>query len=184
MDEYMGVVKMFAGNFAPRGYAFCQGQLLPIAQYQALFSILGVTYGGDGRTTFALPNLNGRVPVGTGQSSGGSQYSLGQDGGVESVTLTQVEMPAHTHGAQVNVSANEATTNNPIGKVPGAAEVQVERSGPKIPVNAYADASTGAASPDSTTILSAGGNQPHNNMQPYLGLNYIICMEGVYPPRS
>lgn len=184
MDEFIGVVKMFAGNFAPRGWAFCQGQLLPIAQYNALFSILGTTYGGDGRTTFGLPNLGGRVPVGTGQSPGASNYSIGQMGGVETVTLTQNEMPSHTHVAQVNVSANLGTTNNPVGKVPGASEVQLERSGPTFPVNSYTDASTGSASPESTTILPSGGNQPHNNMQPYLGMNYIICMEGLYPSRS
>ncbi|SEG42952.1 phage tail protein [Algoriphagus boritolerans] len=104
-------------------------------------------------------------------------------GGVENVTLNQTEMPAHIHVAQVKVSANLGTTNNPIGKVPGAIQAQVDRSGTPFPVNAYADAPSGIASPDSTAILPAGGNQGHNNIQPYLGMNYIICMEGIYPPR-
>ena len=183
MEPLIGQIMMFAGSFAPKGWAFCQGQLLPIAQYNALFSILGTTYGGDGRTTFALPNLGGRVPVGTGQSPGLSHYSNGQVGGVENVTLNQTEMPAHIHVAQVKVSANLGTTNNPIGKVPGAVQAQVDRSGTPFPVTAYSDAPTGSASSDSTSILPSGGNQAHNNMQPYLGMNYIICMEGIYPPR-
>lgn len=183
MDEYIGIVKMFAGNFAPKGWLFCQGQILPIAQYTAVFSLLGTTYGGNGTTTFALPDLRSRVPVGTGQGPGLSNYVSGQMGGVENVTLIQPEMPAHTHVAVVNVSSNLGGTNNPIGKVPGTVQAQVDRTGSPFPVNAYADAPTGSASPDSTTILPAGGNQAHNNLQPYLGMNYIICMEGIYPPR-
>lgn len=180
MDEYIGVVKMFAGGFAPKGWALCQGQLLPIAQYNALFSILGTTYGGDGRTTFALPNLGGRVPVGTGPSSGAGQYVNGQIGGAESVTLLQTEMPAHNH--QVMANSNAGTTNNPEAKVPAAAQFQIDRSSPIVPVNAYADSTSGSMM-NGQTVSPAGGNQPHNNMQPYLGMNYIICLEGIYPPR-
>lgn len=184
MDEYIGIVKIFAGNFAPRGWAFCHGQLLPIAQYNALFSILGTTYGGDGRTTFALPNLSGRAPIGMGQSPGTSHYSLGQVGGTESVTLLQTEMPAHTHVAQDKVSASVGTSNDPVGKVPATAQIQLERSGPTYPVNGYAEAVTGNAATGSTIINQTGGSQPHNNMQPYIGMNYIICMEGIFPPRQ
>ena len=183
MDEYIGIVKLFAGDFAPKGWLFCQGQILPIAQYTAVFSLLGTTYGGNGTTTFALPDLRSRVPVGTGQGTGLSNYQRGQMGGVESVTLNQFEMPEHIHVAQVKVSANLGTTNNPIGKVPGTVQAQVDRGGTVFPVNVYADAPTGTASSDSTAILPAGGNQAHNNLQPYLGMNYIICMEGIYPPR-
>lgn len=180
MDEYIGVVKMFAGNFAPKGWAFCQGQILPIAQYTAVFSLLGTVYGGNGSTTFALPNLGGRVPVGTGQSPGAGNCANGQIGGAESVTLLQTEMPAHNH--QVMANSNAGTTNNPEGKVPAAAQFQEERDKPIIAVNAYADNSSGSIM-NSQTLAPAGGNQPHNNMQPYLGMNYIICLEGIYPPR-
>ncbi|HSF54283.1 MAG TPA: tail fiber protein [Algoriphagus sp.] len=183
MDEYIGIVKMFAGNFAPKGWMFCQGQILPIAQYTAVFSLLGTTYGGNGTTTFALPDLRSRVPVGAGQGPGLSSYESGQVGGVENITLNITQIPMHTHAAQVKVSANAGTTNNPVNNFPAASQVQIERSGPSYPVNSYADSSTGSASSDSTTILPSGGNQPHSNIQPYLGMNYIICMEGIYPPR-
>lgn len=184
MDEYIGIVKLFAGNFAPKGWAFCQGQILPISQNNALYSIIGNAYGGDGITTFALPDLRSRVPVGTGQGPGLSNYAFGQVGGSESVTLTLPQMPAHIHTAEVKVSANIGNTNNPIGKVPGTVQAQVDRSGQPFPVNVYADASTGTAAANCTSILPSGGNQAHPNVQPYLGMNYIICLFGVYPPRD
>lgn len=184
MDEYIGIVKMFAGNFAPKGWAFCQGQLLPIAQNTALYSILGTTYGGDGVNTFALPDLRSRVPVGVGQGPGLSTYVNGQLGGVENVTLTLPEIPMHTHAAQEKVSASAGTTNNPVNNYSAASQVQIDRSAPPVPVNSYTGTSTGSAAADTISILPAGGNQAHTNMQPYLGMNYIICLFGVYPPRD
>lgn len=184
MDEYIGIIKMFAGSFAPRGWAFCQGQILPIAQYNAVYSLLGTTYGGNGTTTFGLPNLCGRVPVGTGQSTTGTTYVSGQMDGVEAVSLVSAQLAPHTHGAQINVNATAGTTNNPVGNFPAASQVQLERSGPTYPVNSYANASTGAASSQAVTIMPEGQGAPHTNMQPYLGVNYIICLEGIYPPRE
>jgi microcystin-dependent protein len=164
-------IRLFAGNFAPRGWALCHGQILSIAQNTALFSLLGTTYGGDGRTTFALPDLRGRVPVGQGQGPGLSPNSLGQQGGAETHTLTSSEMPAHNHPTQSNKATNDAaTTSRPNGKVPAAG-------------GAYADTSDGSAL-DPDLIGAAGGSQPHNNMQPHLALNYIIALQGIYPSRN
>lgn len=180
MEEYIGIVKLFAGNFAPRGWAFCNGQLLSIAQNTALFSILGTTYGGDGRTTFALPNLNGRVPVGTGQSTAGSNYTLGEMAGQENVTLTQTQIPQHTHSLQANAgvgSVNTAENNFPAG-----GQVQIERGSPVYPTNSFA--TSGGTQMNPQAIGVAGGSQPHSNMQPFLAMNYIICMMGIYPPRD
>ena len=180
MEEYIGIVKLFAGNFAPRGWAFCNGQLLSIAQNTALFSILGTTYGGDGRTTFALPNLNGRVPVGTGQSTAGSNYTLGAMAGQENVHLTQTQIPQHTHSLQANAgvgSVNTAENNFPAG-----GQVQIERGSPVYPTNSFA--TSGGTQMNPQAIGVAGGSQPHSNMQPFLAMNYIICMMGIYPPRD
>ena|SRR5438128_8975221 len=168
-SPFIGQITLFAGNFAPRGWAFCNGQLLSIAQNTALFSILGTTYGGNGQTTFALPDLRGRVPVHAGQGPGLSNYDLGQQGGAESVTLTTAQMPAHTHPANANDSA--ATTNRPGGGVPA-------RGG------SYADAPDGSTTLDPAAVGSAGGDQPHTNVQPYTTLNYIIAIEGIFPSRN
>lgn len=171
MEGTIGEIRLFAGNFAPRNWAFCQGQILSIAQNTALFSILGTTYGGNGQTTFALPDLRGRVPVGPGQGPGLPAVSLGEVGGEPTHTLTINESPAHTHTTQSNRATNEAaTTSRPNGKVPAAG-------------GAYADATDGSAL-QADVIGVAGGSQPHNNMQPYLGLNYIICLFGVFPSRN
>src|SRR5215510_8922011 len=142
MDAFIGMIVMFGGNFAPRGWAFCNGQLLSIAQNTALFSILGTTYGGNGQTTFALPNLQGRVAIHPGQSPGTSNYVLGESAGTESVTLTTNQMPMHTHAATVTINANEApqsVTDNPKGAVLAGGQQ----------VNAY------TAAPDGATTMNA-----------------------------
>lgn len=171
MEGYIAEVRLFAGNFAPRNWAFCQGQILSISQNTALFSLLGTTYGGNGQTTFALPDLRGRVPVGTEQGPGLSPVRLGEKAGAQEVTLNVAQMPAHTHTVQSNAATNgAATTSRPNGKVPAAG-------------GAYADSSDGSAL-QGDVLNQAGGSQPHNNMQPYLGLNYIICLYGIFPSRN
>ena len=165
-EPFIGSIILFAGNFAPRGWAFCNGQLLPIAQNTALFSILGTTYGGNGQTTFALPDLRGRVPLHPGTGPGLSQYTLGQSAGAETITLTSSEMPAHTH---VQPASNgDQTTNRPNAAVPARGGV-------------YAGTTDGSAL-DPTS--PAGGSQPHSNLQPYLAVNYIIALEGIFPSRN
>ena len=161
MDPLLGMIVLFAGNFAPRGWAFCNGQLLSIAQNTALFSILGTTYGGDGRTTFALPDLRGRVPLHAGASTGPglSHRELGERGGSESVALTGAQLPPHQHTLQAAPEAN----GDPAGGILAAATD--EKRGQTV---------TGVA----------GGGQPHDNMQPYLGLNYIIALQGIFPSRD
>lgn len=176
MDPLLGTIILFAGNFAPRGWAFCHGQILPIAQNTALFSILGTTYGGDGRTTFALPDLRGRVPVGQGQGPGLSPIQLGERGGSSTVTLTQAQMPAHVHTATstLPVSAANARVSSPVGNV--LAVTPDEIYGPP----SSATDSTAV----STTVDAAGGSQPVSVMPPYLGMNYIIALQGIYPSRD
>ena len=195
-------ITMFGGNFAPRGWAFCDGQLLSISQNQALFSILGTTYGGDGRTTFALPDLRGRVPISTGTGPGLSTRKLGSRSGVETVTLNALQMPNHTHIATVTQSAGgtasgtiksggAGTSNDPAGKYIGQPG--------NIGINAikpYTDASTGNMAAGSVSVdmsaipaptvtnVNTGGSQAHNNMQPYLAIYYIIALTGTFPTRS
>ena len=176
MEGTIGEIRLFAGNFAPRSWAFCSGQLLSIAQNTALFSILGTTYGGNGQTTFALPDLRGRTPIGVGQGPGLSNRSLGEQSGTENVTLIQNNMPAHTHN--VNTVNAPATSTDPTGKsiatVVDATENAMpsfSSTAPNVPLHA-------------STVSVSGGSQPHENMPPYLGLNYIICMEGIFPSRN
>jgi microcystin-dependent protein len=167
-EPFLGEIRLVAFNFAPRGWAFCQGQILSIAQNTALFSLLGTTYGGNGQTTFALPDLRSRVAVSSGQGPGLSNYTLGQTGGEEAVTLLQTQMPAHGHG--VAASNGPASANRPAGGVPAAG-------------GSY------AAAPDGTTmnpamVQGSGGSQPHDNIPPYLTLNYVIALEGIFPSRN
>jgi microcystin-dependent protein len=188
MDDYIGTIIGWGPNFAPRGWAFCDGSLLPIAQYSALFSLLGTTYGGDGRTTFALPDLRGRVAVGAGQSPGLSQYQQGSKGGEETVTLNAQELASHTHGASASGLALAASTGTANTATPGPSAVPAQpedASRNPLPVytSAAPDTTLGSVSGD-VTIAATGGNQPHENRPPYLVINYIICIEGVYPPRS
>lgn len=179
MEGYIAEIRLFAGNFAPRGWAFCNGQILSIAQNTALFSLLGTTYGGNGQTTFALPDLRGRTAVGPGQGPGLPAVNLGQVAGEPNHTLIITEMPAHNHATQVTTNAN---TNAGDVSVPTNAIWSSSESGAPY----VTGAGNTAMSPSAVqvTVGIAGGSQPHNNMQPYLGMNYIICMEGIYPSRN
>ena len=166
-EPFIGEIILFAGNFAPRGYAFSNGQLLSIAQNTALFSILGTTYGGNGQTTFALPDLRSRVPIHQGQGPGLSNYSLGQVAGTESVTLTASQLPPHTH--TVNASSQSDITGNPSGNFPAGG-------------SSYDTAANTTMS--GGMVTGGGGGQPHSIVQPYLTLNYCIAIEGIYPSRN
>ncbi len=175
-EPYIGQISIFAGNFAPRGWAQCNGQLLSIAQNTALFSILGTTYGGDGRVTFALPDLRGRVPVHMGQGPGLSNYVEGESSGSETVTLISTQMPAHTH--LVTCSGSGGASDNPTNAVPGLATESTTRNA----VNSYNP--TADATMAVNMVQPAGGSQPHENMQPFLVLNFIIATEGIFPSRN
>ena len=180
MDGTMAEIRMFAPNFAPRSWAICRGQLLPIAQNQALFSLLGSVYGGNGTTTFALPDLQGRVPVGTGQSAGLSNYSLGQKSGIETTTLTAGNLPAHTH--PVTGTIKVATTNQPANEPSPNGKYFANDGSPKFNLtntgNSMKPANLNMA------VAIAGNGQNLENRMPYLGFNYIICLQGVYPTRD
>lgn len=181
MDEYLGMIKLFAGNFEPRGWAFCNGQIISIAQNTALFSLLGTTYGGNGQTTFALPDLRGRLAVGFGQGPGLSPYVLGQVSGVESFTMTINNMPAHTHqiAGTVSMPVNDsnADAEGPIDAYLGTPSNSIysSTSSPNVfmaPANIQA------------TAQVVGNNIPFPIVQPVLGLSYIICLSGLYPSRN
>ena len=167
-DPFVAEIRMFGFNFAPTGWAQCNGQLLPISQNTALFSLLGTYYGGDGKSTFALPNLQGNVPVHAGQGQGLSEYFLGQQGGAQFVTLLQSEMPFHTHGFTASEDViNEST---PANFFFGAGETRYD-----------APANITQMAPQA--LSPAGGSLPHNNMMPYLVVNFCIAMQGVFPAR-
>ena len=172
-EPYIGEIRMFAGNFAPAGWMFCSGQLLPISENDALFNLIGTTYGGDGQTTFALPNLQSRVPIHMGQGSGLSNYQLGEIGGVETVTLTTQQMPSHTHAAGCGDVAGGGQNANPANAIWHISDV-LQYANP-----ATSGPPTGVMK--NTAISLVGGSQPHDNMLPYLALNYIISLFGVFP---
>ncbi|GAA4363067.1 tail fiber protein [Hymenobacter saemangeumensis] len=179
-EAYIGEIMLFAGNFAVQNFAICNGQLLSIAQNTALFSILGTTYGGNGQTTFALPDLRGRFPMNFGQGPGLPNYSLGQVAGTPTVTLLNTQMPAHTHA--LNVSGNAASSATPGGNylaVPNGITASTEES---VAINAYGGAPTAQANP--SAIGASGGSQPFSIMNPYLALNFQICVQGIFPPRQ
>lgn len=180
MDPFIGEIMLFAGNFEVRNYAFCNGQLLSIAQNTALFSILGTTYGGNGTTTFALPDLRGRFPMQFGQGPGLSNYNLGQVGGAESTTLTAAQMPAHTHAQ--NVSAAAGTLATPAGTFPAAHAAQLASTEENVNVKGYGATANAVAA--ATALGTTGGNQPHSNMNPYLALNFQIALFGIFPSRN
>jgi len=174
-DQYLAEIRTFACTFAPLGWALCQGQIMPIAQNTALFSLLGTNFGGDGRSTFGLPNLQGAVAVNQGQGPGLSPYTVGQTGGTANVTLTSSEMPSHTHG--FNASTAVATSASPASNVFETGHYEGGR------IRAYsAQPPQTALAP--TAIAPSGGGQPHNNMMPYLTMNYCIALQGEFPPRS
>jgi microcystin-dependent protein len=171
VDPLLGQISMFAGNFAPRGWALCDGQLLAISSNTALFSLLGTTYGGDGRTTFALPDLRGRAPIHEGQGPGLSDKRLGQRGGAEQVILQVSNLPSHTHS--LNASTATGTSNVPTGNVHADTSVFDKE---------YATTANTAMS--GTAIGNTGGNIPVSIVQPYLTINYIIALQGVFPSRN
>lgn len=171
-DPFVAEVRIFPFNFAPKGWAFCNGQLMPISQNTALFSLLGTLYGGDGRSTFALPNLQGSAPMQPGQGQGLRLRDLGEQGGVESVTLLQTEIPVHTHQLKAIIDPGD-------NSVPGPAMVLATSAG----ATAYVTGSPALAPMAVQGLPPAGGGLPHSNMQPYLTLNFCIALQGVFPPR-
>jgi microcystin-dependent protein len=172
-DPFVAEIRIYPFNFAPKGWAFCNGQLLPLSQNTALFSLLGTTYGGDGKSNFALPNMQGNTPMHPGQGPGLSLHDLGETGGSDTVTLLQSEMPAHSHN--FGASVRDGAVRSPGG--------QLVAKG--VGVNMYAPAASAPLVQFSTNaVTSAGGGQPHNNMMPYLTLNFCIAMQGVFPPRT
>ncbi|MBI1782773.1 MAG: phage tail protein [Sphingobacteriales bacterium] len=173
-DPFVAEIRIFPFNFPPKGWAFCDGQLLPLSQNTALFSLLGTTYGGDGRSNFALPNLQGSVPMHPGQGPGLSLHDLGEAGGSDAVTLIQTELPNHSHTMRANNSDGISPT--PVSNVsagPGADRdlFWYKDGAPNATMNPFASGTT-------------GGNQPHNNLMPYLTMNFCIALQGVYPPRT
>lgn len=167
MDQYLGEIRLVPFSFAPQGWALCAGQLLPINQNQALFALIGTYYGGDGKTNFALPDLRGRVPVGEGQAATGTSYQIGSTGGLETVKLTVNQLPSHAHPVRANSGAS--TTKNPSGAFPAAG-------------SAYAP--TQNVSMNAAMVGKKGGGQAHENRPPYLTLNYIIALEGIFPSQN
>lgn len=182
MDVFIATIQPFAFPWAPRGWLTCSGQLLSTAQYSALYSVMGTTYGGDGQSTFAMPNLNGRTITGQGASTTGRSYTMGEVGGLEQVTLTQAQMPQHTHGLMGTTAA--ATTDVPgTGVMLAAANASDPTSGDAVTVQIYGPApATTALSPNSIGI--AGASLPFSVMQPYLVVNYCIATQGLYPTRN
>lgn len=177
MDPYVGEVRIFTGNYPPRGWADCNGQIMSVQQNQILFTVIGATYGGDGRTTFALPNLNGRVPMHQGTGPGLTPRQVGEQGGEAAVTLLENQMPAHSHTPQA--LDNQGKLSDPTGAVWTKTPKSVR---PVLDTNGFAPTPTVPMSP--LALSAAGGSQPHNNMQPYLPLRFIIALEGVYPPKQ
>ncbi len=170
MEPYLAQLILFGGNFAPRGWAFCEGQLLPIAQYSALFSLIGTIYGGDGRTTFALPDLRGRAPVAPGTGLGLTSYRLGQRAGIENINITTANLPSHAHTISIE-AGSVGNSDNPSGNVVAGNTA-----------NSFGTVPNTTLSSENTSFT--GGGQPINNIQPVLAINYIICIQGIYPSRN
>jgi len=173
-DPFVAEIRIFPFNFAPKGWAFCDGQLMPISQNTALFSLLGTTYGGDGKSTFALPDMQGNAPIQSGQGQGLSLRDLGEMSGTESVTLLQTEMPVHTHTFFANAVAGDANAPSP--------GVSLTRASNATPYQSNINQNIVQFAPQA--IGPVGGSLPHNNMQPYLTLNFCIALQGIFPPRG
>ncbi|MFZ6026723.1 MAG: phage tail protein [Chloroflexota bacterium] len=172
-DPFVAEIRIFPFNFAPRGWAFCDGQIMPISQNTALFSLLGTTYGGDGRSNFALPDLQGRAPMHPGQGPGLSLHDIGETGGTETVTLLTSEIPAHSHTLS-------AVNRLPDTRTPLAGVALARSKGG----NAYQAATTNLAVMNAEALATAGNGTPHNNMMPYLTFSFCIALQGIFPPRS
>jgi len=171
VDPFVAEIRIFPFNFAPKGWAFCDGQILPLSQNTALFSLLGTTYGGDGKSNFALPNMQGNAPMHPSQGPGLSLHDLGETGGSETVSLLESEIPSHSHAWTVSYAdASDPSPNN---------ELPAKSAGV-----GYFAAQSGLVNMSDSMIAPAGGDQPHNNLQPYLTLNFCIALQGVYPPRT
>jgi microcystin-dependent protein len=173
MEPFLGQIQAFGFNFAPRSWATCDGQLLPISQYSALFSLLGTIYGGDGRTTFALPDLRGRAMLHQGNGPGLTSRPIGQRSGGETNTLNTTQLPSHGHGVNMPVSSEDATSNEPGGNVLAVGGA-----------NLYHAGASAGSSYQAFNTANAGGNAPVNNMQPYLVVNVCIALNGLFPSRS
>jgi microcystin-dependent protein len=171
-EQYLGEIRMFGFNFPPTGWALCNGQTMSISQYSALFALIGTTYGGNGTTTFNLPNLQSRVPIHQGTGAGLSTYVMGQSSGVENVTLLSTQIPIHNHAVQCNTGGGNQAS--PANGYPA-----VESTGTSLE---YSSAANNTMSP--TMIENAGGGQPHTNIQPYLCVNFCIALVGIFPSRS
>lgn len=172
MEPFIGQVCLFGFDFAPKGWAQCNGQLMSIAQNSALFSLLGTTYGGDGRTTFALPDLRGRVALSQGQGPGLSRYSMGQASGTEAVTLTTSQIPSHNHAGTLHASNGAANQEEAGGHLLAEAAIYTDGAANQV------------MNPAAVTIGNTGGNQPHENRQPFLVMNYCVALVGVFPSRQ
>lgn len=177
MDPVLAVISMFAGDFAPKRWAFCSGQLLSISQNQALFSLLGTTYGGDGRVTFGLPDLRGRTPIHVGQGQGLPNYTLGERTGTETINLSIQNLPLHTHSASFSfaVSSLPPDADEPDGNLPAVSSINAYNQG------ASANGQLGGVS---MVVQPAGSSQPFSIRQPYLAINFIICVSGIFPSRN
>ena len=169
-EPFLGEVRMFAGTSAPQGWALCDGTLLPISDYDALYTLIGTTFGGDGQSTFGVPDMRGRIPIGQG-TSGGQSYLLGDAGGTETVTLIPAQLPVHTH--QFTASTEKGSVDTPVGNLPAnSTTISIYRNGNGIvPLNA-------------AMSTQAGGSQPHNNLQPFLCVTFIIALAGIFPPQG
>lgn len=176
-EPFIAEIRIFAGNFAPRGWAFCDGQLLPISQNTALFSLIGTTYGGDGRTTTALPNLQGRAPMHPGRGPGLTSRRLGQRGGAETITLAEAQMPNHNH-SMMAVTPSQFTPAN--SRDPQGRAFAGVTSGQAYQTNS----SSGLVTMNTNSLENSGGSQSHNNMQPFLTIDFIIALVGLYPSRG
>jgi microcystin-dependent protein len=173
MDPFVAEMRIFPFNFAPKGWAFCDGQILPLSQNTALFSLLGTTYGGDGKSNFALPNMQGNAPMHPGQGPGLSLHDLGETGGSDTVSLLESEIPSHSHALMAAVPPALLFAPSPTTALSRSA------GGP-----AYQVSNAGLVTMNDNAIAPAGGDQPHNNLQPYLTLNFCIALQGVFPPRT